>query len=333
MSLETTPRPGLALDVPRPAMQPWTKNEKILYAAMAMAYVVVRASGAIGVTAFRQPDTSSYFQFGLWGGTRLWTVPLVFRTLDRPGLIVTFHVVLGVLAWVSLAVVILHRLCSARVRVLAALGILVLASTLPVVQWDVVLLSESIAISLSVLLTAVLIRMIGQIGKLEIVLFAAVYGTWVFTRQAHVFIGLVLILPMLVSRWVRIRRTPVKGAFKFLAATALVAIAISAFGYARASADNFVQSYNIAQILLTRINDHPDRLQWFEAHGMPKLPLKPGKRYEGTGADVNLLKADPAVHRWIQDNGFSTYAEIPRRAPRLHTVGAASCRRGRDIRR
>jgi hypothetical protein len=234
----------------------------------------------------------------------------VYRTLEHRGLIVTVQVLVGIAAWTILGVVVLRRLQTRTGRVIAAVGLFALASSLPVMRWDVVLQSESLAISLAVLLVAACLRLIARLTPAAIGTFALSYAGWVYARQAHIYMGLLLLGGLVGVLVVRHNRNPEASSFRAIILLVVVALGLTVVGQLLAQSNTSVQDYNISQIILTRVNGDPSQLAYFHRHGMPPLPVTPGVRYQGKVADIRLLNSDPAVRSWIQHEGFKTYARF-----------------------
>jgi hypothetical protein len=119
---------------------------------------------------------------------RLPIVPLFFRALGRDArVIVVVQAVLGAASWGVLALVLARRCSSSLVGLGVGAAVLVFSMTATVAMWDAHLLSESLSISLLVLLIAASIRAFDQPSRARIAIAVGVGGIWVFTRDPNAF--------------------------------------------------------------------------------------------------------------------------------------------------
>jgi hypothetical protein len=84
---------------------------------------------------------------------------------------------------------------------------------------------------------------------------------------------------------------------------------VAVVGTVLANSTSEIRDYNTGQIVVRRILSDPERLAWFEDHGMPRNgravatpPFPPGI-YDPAKA----LEADPRFGRWIREDASGTY--------------------------
>ena len=127
---------------------------------MIVAFALLRvAAVAQGLPPVRFFDTPSYFPIDFLGNApRLWTGPLLFNILPDDPWRVAGQVVLAVVAWGTLAGATAESARDVHVKRVGAAVVLIVGLMPQVTQWDLLLLSESTALSLTVLGTALALR-------------------------------------------------------------------------------------------------------------------------------------------------------------------------------
>lgn len=218
---------------------------------------------------------------------RLWLVPLIFRAApDRAT--IALHAVVSALAFLALAVSIASTIHRQVVRVGVMAVVLLIGMTPRVVAWDAVALSESLAISLTMLLIAVAVRWRTVPGWAIV----AVFVGWVFVRDAHALIGAAVAVPMVVAA-VRHRRR----------AVAVAVVVVSVWGVAATQNNRYVEGFNAMSFAAFKVAPHDDRFDWFVEHGMPA--------FDRTNSRHDLrdeLMTDPAFMEWAEHDGTATVA-------------------------
>ena len=175
----------------------------ILLAAYALARVVVLAGGAV----FTSYDTFSYVHRGdpfydrgpvvsfTGHAPRLWGVPLFYALFPSDAWRAAGQWALGTIAWATLAWVVWSLLRDTAARVVAVAGILLVALLDFVSNLDFAILSESLTVSLGVLVLAMLLRWLATGGRAALVIMAVAGFWWTFTRpDTRVLVGFVLLV-------------------------------------------------------------------------------------------------------------------------------------------
>src|SRR5262249_36509461 len=123
-----------------------------LYSA---AFAFLRLWSIVGRPVIRYPDSASYFYVDFLGhaaGGRSPTVPLLYTALWSDRARVAAQVIVGIACWSTLAFAVAKSLRHPYVARAGALLVLLLGATIQVTEWDQIILSESLSISLTALL-------------------------------------------------------------------------------------------------------------------------------------------------------------------------------------
>jgi len=267
-------------------------------------FVVLRLWATLGSPITAYPDSPSYFDFRLWGGVRFPVVTAVYAIVGDHQAIVTVQAIFGAISW-CLAAVIAGALVTPRsIRYGFQVALLLLGLTLPMTRFDNALLSESISISVSVVLAALFLRLVCRPStRLAIVVFV-VAALWALIRQNNAQLLLVAAVAVLVLG--------LRGAHRRVAAALAGGFVLLALlGVLLASSNNQIEQYNTAQLLDRRIVHDPGRNAWFREHGMPDAEAAIERRQELTPdepIDIPItLQQDAIFGAWLLDDGPSTY--------------------------
>jgi hypothetical protein len=293
---------------------------------MLAAFAALRIVAVAGLEPVSYPDTSSYLRIDFPGEhSRLWTVPVVYKVLATDGLRVAGQVAIGIACWSGLAIA-AARACSDRlVAVCAAMAILLVGLTVQVTQWDRVLLSESLTLSLTVLGAALgLLAAEGRPGRALVVALVSVVLLWTFARQVNALAPAAL-LPVVagLALW-RLRR---RQAVVLVACLTLVA----AWGLLAAWRSGLWKA-NGQVLLVERLLQDPATTSYFAERGLPVTPrLRREVRLRRRLPDfpeIDSVTEAPRFRRWMNEewpsahasyllrNAPETVAEPLRRAPR-----------------
>jgi hypothetical protein len=274
-------------------------------AAILCAFVVLRLWATLGSRITAYPDSPSYFDFRLWGGVRFPVVTAFYAVVGDHRAVVTLQAILGALCW-SVAAVIAGALVAPRgIRYGFQVAMLCLGLTLPVTRFDNALLSESLSMSVAVVLTALFLRLACRPStRLAVVVFVAA-AIWALIRQNNAQLVLVAALAVLVFG--------LRGRHRRMAA--LLAggfVLLAVLGVLLASSNNQIEQYNTAQILVRRVVSEPERNAWFRSRGMPSA-AQAFDRARKAAADgivpdaAIALQHDDEFGAWLLDDGPQTY--------------------------
>lgn len=264
-----------------------------LLAGAAVGYVAVRLMITLTSATIQHPDTSSYRTISLVGNAeRTWVVPTAMRLFGDRGFTI-FQTVISAAAFMLLAWSVGQQIQHRHVRTVITVAVLALGVTPRVTYWDRFLLSESLALSLS----AVLIAALTQFKRSPAWLLVTVFALWVFTRDAHLYLGALLLLcmtPMLV----RDRR----------AGLAVAIIGVLAWSGLASRNNDFVEGLNVTVNIAHRADDNPAVRAWFVEHGMPDTPLlNPERPLLPRAHD---MYDDPEFREWANTEGPTVYARF-----------------------
>lgn len=281
---------------------------------LSAVYTAIRVAGVVGTVPVRFADTNGYTTLHvLHPIMRTWPVPLFFRIFVTDGHRVGAHVALGALAWAWLA----HSAAWRTSRPTLVMSVVFLLGATPqVTRFDNAILSESLTISVSVMLVAALLRIRGSRRTDRIVL-ALVWFVFVMIRPDHLVLGIVSgLLAFTVSVFRRFR-------FTLVAVIAMYTGLACLQQYRELTTTRDINMYTV---MFNRIMADSETYRWFVEHGMPNVP---GIRYV-MGYDMaiavpseirNIIHIPdeqdvPAIirvggvelARWVHTDGQGTYA-------------------------
>ena len=261
---------------------------------------VLRLVAVVGIEPTIYVDSSEYRGVALLGGNRRpWTVPLLHALVDDGPARVVAHALLGAAAWGALALTVATLVHNRRVRLVATGSVMALGLVAPVTNYDTTITSETVAISLTVLLIACWLRFVTSpsIGRAAAVV--AVTVPFAFTRNDH---PLLIGITAAVAAVLAVRRP--ERAWAVLAVGLIVTTAWSWFALGR---NDDIARFNLALVVGNRIVPDVEATEWFTDRGMP-LPsqVEPGVGVAG-GDTVLTLAGDRRWNQWAREDGRSLY--------------------------
>jgi hypothetical protein len=292
------------------------------WALAAIALIAAALGGAIrwwvrtGVVPRRWRDSEEYvvvsragwFASQRWIGSR----PVLFPSLltvvsQRLGALVTAQVLIGAVSWAVLAMSMAACLRPGWRRWVMAGMVVALSVTGPVAMWDAQVLTESLAWSVLVVVTAAMLWAARSFGLRSVLAVVGACALLLAVRDSNV-------VPVLVgaiawAAWALVRRSPTRRAV--LAAAAVlsmlsVAVVVTANKAGR-------QGQPTEHLFAARVIPYPDRLAWFEAHGMPQVEQLRHLPSKGVNGQARWT---PIPHggefwpwrRWVRDDGRTAFA-------------------------
>lgn len=273
---------------------------------LVVATVALRLVAVVGIQLYRYVDSIEYDTLDFSGRWRRpWTTPLLYAWLpdhwDAPTVVV--QALIGAACWSLLALALVARYADRRVRLGVAVATVGLGVTTTVTNWDTAKLSESLSISLTVLLLAAWLELLRRTTWGAAVAVVAVTLPWLFVRQsvlptAWALAGLAVVLAALALR----REGDLRGRAGPLALAALAVVALDATATASYARNREIVNTNLTTVVAYRMVPDPDRLAWFVDRGMP-LPAS-------GGTDFTSFDQDPAFRRWVDRDGSGTYGRF-----------------------
>lgn len=225
---------------------------------------------------------------------------------------------LSIAAWLALAFVVYRRIDNTALGAIAALLILAFGFTPPAAEWDYVLLSEPLSLTLFVFLLAISLELVTvprvewkKPSRSSVGLMAAwfiVLTAWVFARDTNAYFLLTLIgsvtILYLISRFKRSKFIlPNRFLLGILAALALLFMLQSASSHASGRWINpFFNN------MLHRVFPYPQRLAFFESKGMPITEAALALR-NSPGNEDGFFQIDYLMD-WVKENGAGTYVQF-----------------------
>jgi hypothetical protein len=197
----------------------------------------------------------------------------------------------SIIAWACLAWFFSSRLKTRAIKVLSATIIMLFGFTPQITDWDSVLSSESLSVSLFIFSYAILIwlafayneELTNNVKKIAafIAFFAALFF-WVFTRDVNTY-SLVFLVLFILGLYVipRFRKT------KFLLIASLIIFSLAVFGSISAR-QRALWKLALTHVWISDILPSPGNVQYFTERGMPE--------YESPGYSEWFNKHAPTTY-------------------------------------
>jgi len=286
------------------------------YALLTAAYFLLRLNAFAGVEPKRYRDTDTYldvareslFSLDFLAGARSWTVPLLYKVMpEGDKWLALGQFALSVGCWLALAGVVAWCVRPGAYRLVAFALILVFSMAFPIIQWDTVILTESVSISLTVAVVAAWLALVRAPGPPTVAAVLATTLFWVFARDTNAFLALITV--PLVGLWLlrpgaRASRVALLGGL----------CAIVALGFLSTTTENAQlrrEERPMLHVVGERILPDTDKRDYFVDHGMPEpTPRVLANRHRLAGLG-NGVASDPASDEfleWVRDHGRSTLA-------------------------
>jgi hypothetical protein len=274
----------------------------------------------------------------LWAGARPAGAPVVLKLVGGElGVYVGVQAAVAAACWAALAASVFTVVAGRRARWLAALAVLALSTTAPVVMWDRSVLSESLAVSLLALVVAAVVQLGRGVTGWRVAATLAALVPWLATRDSHAVVAVIGGMAAaggLGVGWLRRRRSrmsagpdavdargPDRRRRRPGAAPATLAVASSLLGLAVgvASSHGERHAFPVRNVFEVRVLPYPDRVRWFAGHGMPQAEafVGPGAREprveDGMSPVVYVGDHDPALGPWldwVETNGRTAFAQF-----------------------
>ncbi|WP_426573222.1 hypothetical protein [Aquihabitans sp. McL0605] len=260
--------------------------------------VALRLLAVAGMRLYLYFDSGEYDRIDFSGNWRRpWATPYLYWLI--PGTnrsIVIAQALIGAVCWavLALAAAAWFRTAIGRLAVAAAIG--GIGCTTIITNWDAAKLSESLGISLTVLLIAAWLNFVRKPDRATAVLVALATFPWLFVRQSLISAAWLIVLVVGIAALVAWQRG--HGA-KVLAGLCLALALETGVASVTYTHNQEIVQENLRVIVSNRVATDPGRLAWFKAHGMP-VP--------SSGAmDPQSLQNDTAFSHWAAHEGRGTY--------------------------
>lgn len=222
-----------------------------------------RANSTFGdSTGYHESSHYPIFSERFLAGRRSFPVPLFWKLIGDDETAITIgQLLLSVACWAFLAYVVASVIQHVWVRWAAFAYVLLFSLATPVVQWDRDLLSESVTLSLTALLFALVVLLVQRPTWRVLAAALAVAFLWGFARDSDTYAA-VVVVPLLVALLVR-RVGPRPQVAVALAA----AIAIFVGDYASAQAGHRADTSLQGVVGVRLFVDEPSAKAWMTARG------------------------------------------------------------------
>ena len=264
---------------------------------------------------YMEVSQAPFWSWDFWAGERTLAVPLLLRLVGRdPERYLDAMALIASLCWAALAAALAAWLPAGWRRWVGAAAVAAFSFTFPVMMWERSVLSESLALSLLVLVLAPVLALWRTVDGWRIAGVLGAVALWLIARDTHAVV--VLMAGVALCAWLVIR---LPARTRELAILGIGAFVLAGLAFA-SSAHGQRHQFPLRNVYGVRILPYPDRVEWFSDHGMPqgelfvdpdvpdaRLPIRdPGK------APVVWIGADDPVLqpwlRWAEWKGRSTLA-------------------------
>lgn len=243
-------------------------------------------------------DSLGYlFSSELWSGFQPFGLPLIYTLIgNEVTSLALLHHFLHAVSWSFLAWAVARHLQSNYAQILSFSLILVFSLVPQIHAWNVIALTESLRFSLfAIVLGLVLLRREIK-DKVFYPFFLSIGTLWAALHYGNT-IALLVVFPITIVLAISAREKPRLLFLSFFT----LALIIGSFQLMQR---NDRQVYNLTRSMFTTVLPYPDRLNFFQNHGMPDIGSPSNKNYL-----ANLsLESDYQI--WARDNLQSTYAKL-----------------------
>jgi hypothetical protein len=243
-------------------------------ALLATLYLGVRLAAYVGVAAKQYPDSQSYLDVAkarflggeFFAGARPWTLPLLYKILpDSDTYRSAGQFVVSVVCWLALAAVTARCVQDQRLRPIAFGVVLLFSLSSSITRWDHLILTESLAVSLTAAVLAAWLAFIRRPTGLSVAAVLLVSLLWAFVRDTNTVLVIFTALFALVAVGFR----GLKG-YRLVVLVGLIAIAAASVASTTTDAAKLRRNERpILGAVGLRVLADPDMTAYFRAHGMP----------------------------------------------------------------
>ena len=292
----------------RPIRQGYSTILLFIMLLFFVAYAWLRwESEAPALTKFkRTADTPAYFRVAnedlfsrdFWGNTRPPMFPLVIKALNSDAIrVVQFQTAFSIVSWGLFALSVAYQFKS-LLRTLAFGLILAISMEHHIAGWDVVLLTESLSISLLVLFLASWLWLLQSWSWWKVIQLIFVAFAWAFTRDTNAWLLLMVAGMILLA-------VLMFGAHKRYLSIALIFFLIFTINDRSANIGNR-WLFPFQNVLAQRILTDQTAIEFFAECGMPitseLLGMAGGYANSGDRAFYNDPTLD-SYRTWVHPNG------------------------------
>ena len=258
-----------------------------------------------------------------------WTVPLLYKLAGGRLHAGYAQFAASIASWLALAAVAAAIVRERRVGIAAAVLVLLFSLSIWITQWDKLVLSESLSVSLAAAAVAAWMALVTWPRALTLAAALVITLLWVFTRDTNAYVLLFALAPLAV--WlVRSSQTRRIAAIALVGAAAVAAASLESASagqgcfesgspvrfepskHAALAARGFCvrRWYTLVNTIGVRIVPDSQARSYFVARGMPVPPLMRRLSGQLLGIVPNTY-SDPSMagfRHWLDAHGRQTYA-------------------------
>lgn len=253
--------------------------------------------------------TADYF----FGSGRFFIVPAFYKAVfalvgpEKAALAIA-QALFAVVAWLTFAWTLAARFANAWLGVAAAALALAFGLTSDIIQWDAIVLSESLSTSLFVLLLALWLMLSDRVTAWRVAAVIVCAAAWSMSREANSLLILPLAAAAVAWGWWYWPAGRERRRCAVLAA-ALVAIFAGTFVIS-GTGDRWV--FPLLNVIGRRVLTTPERTAFYVARGMPVNPRLMAMAGEFGGGQDWAFYDDPELadfRAWLRANGKRAFVE------------------------
>jgi hypothetical protein len=286
-----------------------------LFLTLAGIYVLVRigaVAGAAPVSSY--PDSQEYLATAhhsllssdFWAGERSPAVALLYKLLPSDHLREIGQVALSIAAWLGLAAALARSLKMPAARVAGFVAVLLLGSTPWVVEWDPLMLSESLSLTLTAALVAVWLELIRRPRRGWAAALVVLALLWTTARDPN---GYVLLFALAIPA-VWLARSEGRQTRR-LPALVMAGLLVAALAGIASASGGERWKVPLVNVIGHRVLGDADAAAMFHSRGMPQLTPQVDAAMRVPGfIDHDRLHMQPGwpdLDRWLDDAGRQTY--------------------------
>jgi hypothetical protein len=277
-------------------------------AAIVIGYTAARVWQLAGSAPRFLPDTIDYQRIAaepisraFFRDVKPWGVPLFYKVLPAAAQAAPLaQLVVSIGSWLVLAFVVGSCFERSAIRTAAIGGVLAFSCSPLVAQWDGVLLSESLSLSLLALVLAATIQLARRPRPAALAAVVGVAALWSSTRDTNAWAWLPIALALFL--WL-LRRERALAVGLVLSTTGIVAVTAWSGGSPQRWEPLMIDNVN------ERILADPSATHYFAEHGMP-LQSDLRRRLFASRRPLSRFDRDTTLQpfrEWLLRSGRATY--------------------------
>jgi hypothetical protein len=209
----------------------------------------------------------SYFEFSTINPVRMPQISYIFSSIQYFGAISIIQSLVSIFCWSVFILVLNDFFHNYYVKILNLLLVYSLAISSPIMKFDLIILSESLAISLGVLLTAAFIYFVKKRTDLSYLYLSIAIVLFGFPKQSNAFIALLLstvFFGFTISKFRKSQRIN-------LVLLSTISFIITLFFYDVSKSNNFIeQQVSMVNIIERTYDDYGKQKYWLD-QGFPAI--------------------------------------------------------------